>query len=103
MKPIPNTQKGSMPGGLYEDDSGRKFYVKFYPEAGQARSEYAANRIYRMLGVDTPEVRLGEMAAADGKRKLAVISAWRDDLKRIGPQEMIRRPEEMARLYRIGH
>ncbi len=99
LKAVPNSQKGSMPGGLYEDDQGKRYYVKFYPDAAQARSEYAASRIYRLLGVDTPEIRLAEMAAPGGERRLAVISAWRDDLKRIGAEEMVRHPEEMAKIF----
>jgi hypothetical protein len=52
-------QKGSNPGGIYEDESGQQWYVKFpqqNPE--QSRCELLATLIYRELGIPVPEKQL---------------------------------------------
>jgi hypothetical protein len=54
-------QKGSNPGGLYEAPGGERYYVKFYADENQARTEFAANEIYRMFGIDMPELSLKAM------------------------------------------
>ncbi|PKN35641.1 MAG: hypothetical protein CVU61_02125 [Deltaproteobacteria bacterium HGW-Deltaproteobacteria-19] len=102
LQPIPDSRKGSMPGGLYENSQGQRYYVKFYQDPNHARSEFAANAIYRKLGVEVPELRLAEMAAPGGERKLALISTWRDDLKRIGAADMVKHPEELARIFQAS-
>jgi len=102
LRAIPDSRKGSMPGGLYEDSRGQRYYVKFYEDPNHARAEFAANAIYRKLGVEVPDLRLAEMAAPGGERKLAVISTWRDDLKRIGAAEMTQRPEELAKVFQVS-
>jgi len=48
-------QKGSNPGGLYEDKDGTKRYVKLYAEEGQGIGEKISNEIYRRLGHTAPE------------------------------------------------
>ncbi|HRR41530.1 MAG TPA: phage minor head protein [Syntrophales bacterium] len=87
-------QKGSNPGGLYEAPDGSRHYVKFYADDAQARTEYAANAIYRMLGVEMPELSLRSWNG-----KLALTSRWQNDLKRISAAEMAAHPEEMARIF----
>ena len=63
-------QLGSNPGGQYEDQDGKKYYVKFMDE-DRIRSELAANDLYRMVGVDTPVTYQREV---DGKP--AMVSEW---------------------------
>jgi SPP1 gp7 family putative phage head morphogenesis protein len=99
LKALPGTQKGSNPGGLYEDPDGRRYYVKFYKQPDQARGEWAAARIYREMGLESPELHLARMTGPSGKKQLALISEWRDDLKRLGPDEMLRHKAELAEAY----
>ncbi len=95
---LPNTQYGSNPGGVHEDPTGKKHYVKFYRDPEQARSEVAASKIYEKLGVNTVKPRLVQM---DGK--LGVASKWRSDLTRIKPNAFAghiqKSPEQFAAQY----
>ncbi len=52
-------QKGSNPGGVYEDSSGRKWYVKEYGKPERAGSEHVANEVYRAIGAKVPESEIG--------------------------------------------
>jgi hypothetical protein len=88
------TQKGSNPGGLYEAPDKQRYYVKLYADEGQARTEFASNAIYKMLGVEMPELSL-----RDWNGKLALVSKWRTDLKAISAADMISRPDEMAKIF----
>ena len=51
-------QAGSNPGGLYEDPSGTKWYVKFMNNEDRVANELAAADLYRAAGVDVPDLRL---------------------------------------------
>jgi hypothetical protein len=51
-------QKGSNPGGVYENTKGDKFYVKFYKNVKQGEAENAANNVYRAAGVGVPDSRM---------------------------------------------
>jgi hypothetical protein len=62
-------QKGSNPGGMYEDKDGTKRYVKLYAEEGQGIGEKVANEIYRRLGHLAPESQL--FTRANGKKGFA--------------------------------
>jgi hypothetical protein len=44
---------GSNPGGIYQDEQGRRFYVKFLDSAAHARNEYLAARFYQLAGAPT--------------------------------------------------
>jgi SPP1 gp7 family putative phage head morphogenesis protein len=62
-------QKGSNPGGLYQDtDTGVKWYIKTPQDPQQARSEVLAAKLYELAGVEVPEYRLttlnGKVAVA---------------------------------------
>lgn len=61
--------QGSNPGGLFENADGKKWYVKQYTNVLQAKNEYAANEIYRRLGVKVPTSKV--LQAADGKLYIA--------------------------------
>lgn len=92
-------QKGSNPGGLYQDpDTGVKWYVKRPGNPEQARNEVLAGALYRLAGIDTPELRLtthqgqtaiasrivdglesgtpAQLAAAGGTAEGFVVDAW---------------------------
>lgn len=92
-------QKGSNPGGLYQDpDTGVKWYIKRPSNPEQARNEVLAGQLYRLAGIDTPELRLtrhqgqtaiasrivdglesgtpAQLAAAGGAAEGFVMDAW---------------------------
>lgn len=43
-------QRGSNPAGIFQDDSGRRYYVKTLESAAHARNEFIAARLYRLAG-----------------------------------------------------
>ncbi len=96
LKAIPGTQKGSNPGGLYEDLQKKRYYVKFYKNGDQARSEWAAARLYKEMGLEAPNLYLADMPNPQGKKQLALISDWRDDLRRLSPSEMLVYKKDLA-------
>src|SRR3972149_12245745 len=53
---IPDSQLGSNIGGKYRDkNSNQEYYVKFYADEMQARTEFLANKIYALFGLNIPE------------------------------------------------
>lgn len=46
-------QLGSNPGGIYQDDSGRRYYVKMLESATHARNERIAAALYQLAGAPT--------------------------------------------------
>lgn len=44
---------GSNPAGIYQDDQGRRFYVKSLESAAHARNERIAARLYQLAGAPT--------------------------------------------------
>ena len=44
---------GTNPGGVYQDELGQRFYVKFLDYEAQARNEYLAAGLYRLAGAPT--------------------------------------------------
>lgn len=68
-----STQKGSNPGGLYQDPAtGEKFYVKF-EDAIRVDNEVLASRLYEKTGINAVKVEKGSM---DGKT--ISYSKWED-------------------------
>lgn len=66
---------GSNPGGWYlEQETGNKFYIKFYENADRARIEHLTNLIYKKLGISVAETKL---LIIDGK--LAIASSEIED------------------------
>lgn len=61
-------QKGSNPGGFYEDHTGTKWYVKTPADVENARNEVLANKLYEAMGIAVPEVQI---ATIDGKVGIA--------------------------------
>lgn len=73
-------QLGSNPGGLYLDKGGQKWYVKFLPDQVHARNELLANFLYRLAGLNVPELRLTEI-----DDKLGLASRWVEGAREIHP------------------
>ncbi len=96
---IPDSQMGSMPGGLYISSDGSQYYVKFYPNEEHARMEYASNLIYRELGIPVPDLKIGKVTAPDGNKKLALVSRWETGLEKLTPEEMAEHKEELSRIF----
>jgi hypothetical protein len=46
-------QLGTNPAGIYQDDSGRRYYVKTLESAAHARNEMLAARLYELAGAPT--------------------------------------------------
>jgi len=46
-------QMGSNPGGIYQDKTGRQFYVKSLESPAHARNEIIAAKLYRLAGAPT--------------------------------------------------
>ena len=53
-------QTGSNKGGLFEAPNGDRYYVKSMKSAKHAKNEVLAANLYKMAGIDVPEVRHGE-------------------------------------------
>lgn len=68
-------QLGSNPGGLYEDEAGKKWYVKHSKSDDHARNEVLAARLYE--AADAPV--LGYKLTRDAAGKLGTATAWVDD------------------------
>jgi hypothetical protein len=46
-------QLGTNPAGIFENDSGRRYYVKTLESAAHARNEFVAAMLYRLAGAPT--------------------------------------------------
>jgi SPP1 gp7 family putative phage head morphogenesis protein len=91
-------QRGSNPGGVYEDADGQRWYVKFPGNPEQARSEALAARVYGMLGLRT----LDPTIVTNGS-KVGIATKWVEGLRKLTPAE-VRAPtgalrEELAAVY----
>lgn len=78
-KLLDGTAKGSNEGGLYEDETGKKWYVKFPKDPSIAKNEILASKLYQACGVDTPHL---DSVSKDGK--MGVASEWQDGLQKGG-------------------
>ncbi|KEI70360.1 hypothetical protein GV64_06125 [Endozoicomonas elysicola] len=75
-------QKGSNPGGVYQDSvTGKKYYIKEPASEDIARNEVMAAKLYKAAGVDVPNVFL----LKDGKR-IKVASEIIDGIQQGGRQ-----------------
>jgi hypothetical protein len=68
-------QKGSNPGGLYKDQFGKKWYIKFPETEDHAQNELLASQLYKMAGIAAPNLKL---VSKDGK--VGIASEFIDDL-----------------------
>lgn len=51
-------QSGSNPGGIFEDENGKQWYVKQSKSDKHARAEVLADQLYKAAGTDAPGVKL---------------------------------------------
>lgn len=63
-------QKGSNPGGLYEDNLGKKWYIKFPASEDHAKNELLASKLYALTGTPGPKLKL---VKKDGKVGIASL------------------------------
>lgn len=66
---------GSNDGGTYEDHEG-KHYIKSYKDPNQTRSEVLTSKIYKHMGIHTPDHHL-----VDHDGKPSVKSKWNPHMK----------------------
>jgi hypothetical protein len=76
--------------------------VKFYRDPDQARAEVAALTLYRAAGLDTLEPRLVERPDPAGNRRVALATAWRDDLEPLRTADVPAHAEELRRIYAVS-
>jgi SPP1 gp7 family putative phage head morphogenesis protein len=77
-------QKGSNPGGLYQDTTtGQKYYVKLLAE-DKARNEFLAAELYKLVGAEVPDLTI--IPWPDGR--LGLASKWVDGLKKGKPGDL---------------
>lgn len=88
---LPNTQRGTTPGGMYDAPDGTRHYVKF-PE--DAASEAAAGRLFERMGVPTLNPAVTVIGGQTG-----VATQWVDGLTRLSAAQLAERPAEVARVY----
>lgn len=65
-------QLGSNPGGVYEDESGQKWYVKQSKSDDHARAEHLAGKLYELAGSPTTNPELVDV----GGGKLGIATKW---------------------------
>lgn len=70
-------QYGSNAGGVYEDENGNRFYVKFPKSENHARNEALASALYAEAGVPVGRVVLGK----DANGATVLVSPWVNDSK----------------------
>jgi hypothetical protein len=90
--------KGSNDGGVFADAQGHKFYVKFYANPDQARTEELASGLFELMGNKTPGPRVTEV---NGKQ--ALVTAWNDRLEQLSPHDFKKLSDtqnlQVARMY----
>ena len=80
-------QKGSNPGGLFQDaDTGVSWYLK-HTTTDIARNEVLAGKLYEAAGIDVPELRY-----LDYKGQPSVASRWLEGLKKADPATLASKP-----------
>lgn len=76
-------QAGSNPGGQFTDKAGGKWYVKFPKTSDHAKNELLAAKLYEMLGVAGPKLKL---VAKNGQ--IGVASKWVEGTKQATPDKL---------------
>lgn len=83
------TKLGSFPGGKVTDpQTGASFYIKAFDVGEHARTEALACRLYRLLGINAPDVRIINDGAMLGSKhkftaKTLTISPWQDGYQQV--------------------
>ena len=87
-------QKGSQPGGLFEEKAtGKKFYIKQPPTEEHARNEKLTADFYQLVGIHAPKVTLVDVPGG-----LGVASEWIEGLKQ-NPELVTENPPGLAEGY----
>jgi len=81
-------QKGSNPGGLYQDtETGVQWYVKQPGSADKVRNEVLAGKLYEAAGIEVPDLQISTL---DGKP--AIASRIIDGLSKGNPNDLATAP-----------
>lgn len=81
--PLVGTQYGSNEGGIHHDQATNKhYYVKYYKNGDQAKTEALTGQIYHHMGIHTLQP---EYQKINGKH--AVITDWNPSLSQMKPHE----------------
>lgn len=97
--PMPGAQKvsgpkGTNPGGVFKDASGKEFYVKQYVNEAQARTEVGAAQVYELAGAPTLRP---VMRAVEGKTSVATQMR---KLEKVDPSKVTdKEAEDIGRAY----
>lgn len=83
-------QKGSNPGGLFEDLAGKKWYVKFPESEDIAKNEVLAGKLYSLLGIEVPKVKLVKKGG-----KVGIASQFIEGLTSKKGEELAKTPGAM--------
>lgn len=76
---------GSVPGAIYTDEAGVEWIVKYTASEDVARNEVLTSKLYQLVGVQAPDVRLVVLDSRAGARagNLGVASRLIDDVKTV--------------------
>jgi SPP1 gp7 family putative phage head morphogenesis protein len=85
-------QKGSNPGGLYQDTTtGTQWYIKRPADPEQARNEVLAAKLYELAGIEVPDLRLTTQGG-----KPAIASKIIDGLAKGSPAQLAKAADGFA-------
>ena len=98
-KAITGTQQGSNPGGIHTDKDGKKYYIKYYNNGDQAKSEALAGQIYHHMGIHTVSPK---HEVINGRH--AVVTEWNPHLVQMGSREFEHlSPEQATHIGKMYH
>lgn len=97
--PESGTQMGSNEGGIHTDEKGKKYYIKYYHNGDQAKSEALAGQIYNHMGIHTVNPKHEVIGG-----KHAVVTEYNPDLHKMHPHEFEKTtPEQAHHLSKMYH
>lgn len=82
-------KKGSNPGGTYQDADGNKFYVKFYANPDQGRSESLAGHVFNKMNARTPGA---QVSTVNGET--ALVTPWNSDVQQVGREGLLKAAQD---------
>jgi hypothetical protein len=94
------TQMGSNEGGIHTNTAnGKKYYIKYYQNGDQAKTEALAGQIYNHMGINTVNPKHEVIGG-----KHAVVSEYNPSLQTIRPKEFEKTtPEQANHIGRMYH
>lgn len=94
-------QKGSNPGGVFEDEKGNKWYVKFAKSDDHAKNEVVAAKLYEAAGSPVLDYHLAKLP--DGK--LGTATPWEQvaDFTKSNPHNLKEAQAEFATHAWLGN